>query len=88
MMTEDESGHKECIAMFERLSEYLDNELDEITCKEIEQHIQKCMPCFVCLQTLKRTIDLCKKAEDKPVPREFSLRLEEVLRNMPKTTAP
>jgi anti-sigma factor RsiW len=74
--------------MFGRLSEYLDNELDEITCKELEHHIKKCVPCFVCLQTLKRTVDLCKKTEDKPVPREFSQKLKEIIQKIPKTTSP
>jgi anti-sigma factor RsiW len=87
MIPEDDYDHKDCSAMFKRLSEYLDNELDEITCKELELHIQKCVPCFVCLQTLKRTIDLCKKAENKPVPRAFSLRLKEVIQHMPKITS-
>ncbi len=27
---------RDCLAMFAKLSEYLDNELDELTCKDIE----------------------------------------------------
>ena len=87
-MTNDEHDHKHCLEMFGRLSEYLDNELDEITCKELEQHIKKCVPCFVCLQTLKRTVDLCKKSGDKPIPSEFSQKLKAMIQKMPKTTSP
>ena len=54
--------------MFDKLSEYLDNELDEATCKKIEKHVKECVACFVCLQTLKRTVDLCKQTADRPVP--------------------
>jgi anti-sigma factor RsiW len=84
----DDSDHAHCLEMFRRLSEYLDNELDDVTCQEIEQHVQKCVPCFSCLQTLKRTVDLCKQATNKPVPKEFSEKLKEMIQNMPKITNP
>ena len=80
--------HQHCLEMFKRLSEYLDNELDELTCSEIERHVKECVPCFSCLQTLKRTVDLCKQTANKPVPREFSEKLKEMIQNMPKTTNP
>lgn len=87
-MTKDGHDHRHCLELFEKLSEYLDNELDEITCQEIEQHIKDCVPCFVCMQTLKRTVDLCKQAANKPVPAEVSQKLREIIENMPKTTSP
>ena len=80
--------HQHCLEMFKRLSEYLDNELDELTCNEIQRHVKECVPCFACLQTLKRTVDLCKQTANKPVPREFSEKLKEMIQNMPKTTNP
>ena len=82
----DGHDHEHCLEMFKRLSEYLDNELDEITCNEIEQHVKECVPCFSCLQTLKRTVDLCKQTANKPVPEAFSQKLKELIQNMPKTT--
>jgi len=87
-MTKDGHDHKHCLELFERLSEYLDNELDEMTCQEIEQHIKDCVPCFVCMQTLKRTVDLCKQTANKPVPEGVSQKLKELIENMPKTTTP
>ena len=84
-MNNDEHDHRHCHELFEKLSEYLDNELDEVTCRDIEKHIEECVPCFVCLQTLKRTIDLCKQTVNKSVPEDFSTRLKEVIQNMPKS---
>jgi len=84
-MNDDEHDHKHCLELFDRLSEYLDNELDEVACTEIEKHVKACVPCFVCLQTLKRTIDLCKQTENRPVPKAFSKKLKEVIQNMPKS---
>jgi len=83
-MSNDRHDHRHCLEMFEKLSEYLDNELDEATCKAIEKHVKECVPCFICLQTLKRTVDLCKQAGDRPIPRAFSKKLKEVIHNLPK----
>jgi RNA polymerase sigma-70 factor (ECF subfamily) len=85
-MNPDGHNHRHCLELFEKLSEYLDNELDEATCEEIENHVKKCVACFVCLQTLKRTVDLCKQAGDRPVPEGFSRKLREVIHNLPKTS--
>lgn len=74
--------------MFEKLSEYIDGELDHVTCSDIEQHADKCVACFSCLETLKRTVAICKNIEDKPVPKEFSQKLKEIIQNIPKTTSP
>ncbi len=87
-MTKDGHDHKHCLELFEKLSEYLDDELDEITCREIEQHVKDCVPCFVCMQTLKRTVDLCKQTANQPVPDQVSRKLREFIENMPKTTSP
>ena len=84
----ESNDHKHCLEMFKRLSEYLDNELDEVTCKDIENHVKQCVPCFSCLQTLKRTVDLCKQTANKPVPQAFSEKLKKLIQNMPKTTNP
>jgi anti-sigma factor RsiW len=83
-MSNDRHDHRHCLELFEKLSEYLDNELDEATCRDIEEHIKECIPCFICLQTLKRTIALCKQAGEKPIPEEFSRKLNQVFHNLPK----
>lgn len=67
------------MALFERLSEYIDKELDAPTCKQIEAHIKACKPCQVCLNTLKQTVKLCKNIERHQVPETLSLRLKDAL---------
>ena len=84
-MTKAEHDHRHCQQLFEKLSEYLDNELDEVTCRDIEKHVKECVPCFVCLQTLKRTIDLCKQTENRSVPKDFSKKLKKAIQTMPKS---
>ena len=78
-MARDEHDHQYCVAMFEKLSEYIDGELDSAACKEIESHIELCAACKICLATLKTTILLCGSITSKPVPPSFSQRLEALL---------
>jgi anti-sigma factor RsiW len=85
-MVSEHHDHKHCLELFDKLSEYLDHELDEITCRHIEKHVKECMPCCVCMETLKRTIALCRSAKDKPVPGDFSKRLYAMIMEMQKKT--
>jgi anti-sigma factor RsiW len=75
------------MAMFEKLSEYIDGELDELTHGQLESHIDGCVSCKYCLATLKKTIKLCKQLADDPVPEAFHLKLKEmILENMSKSS--
>ena len=87
-MTGDDHGHEHCREMFEKLSEYIDGELDHATCAEIEKHANDCVACFACMETLKRTVALCKNVGEQPIPLEFSKKLKEIIQNIPKTTSP
>jgi hypothetical protein len=75
---------KTCLAMFAKLSEYIDNELDDLTSKEIEDHARECIPCKVCLETLRQTIGLSRSLalDELPVPEPFSKRLKALIQKM------
>ena len=77
-MNESPHDHRECIELFARLSEYLDNELDLTSCRKIEQHLGQCRPCHVCLETLKRTVAICRALQAAPVPDSLSKRLKKI----------
>lgn len=81
-MPHEDHSHADCLAMFEKLSAYIDNELDPVTCKDIETHAESCTACQACLETLKQTVALCKEIPD-PHPREaFSRRLNQLIEEM------
>ena len=86
-MSSDDHDHKHCLEMFEKLSEYIDGELDHATCEEIQKHADNCVACFSCLETLKRTVAICKNIKEKPIPPELSQKLKEIILNMPKSTS-
>jgi anti-sigma factor RsiW len=73
--------HKQCMALFAKLSEYIDNELDTATARTISEHLDHCKPCQVCLATLKRTVLLCRSASgtDLSVPDGLARRLRSII---------
>lgn len=79
---------EECRRFFARLSEYLDGELDEATCRAIKRHAASCIPCEACLETLKRTVEICGNSEEETVPREFSRRLKKMVEELASGKSP
>ena len=49
-----------CKAMFAELSDYLDEQLDDSLCEELERHFNDCAPCRVFMASLEATIEQCK----------------------------
>jgi RNA polymerase sigma-70 factor (ECF subfamily) len=84
-MGNNDHDPNECIAMFEKLSEYIDGELDPVTCRQIEAHLEGCLPCRIYLLTLKKTVNLCKEMTPNPVPENLSQKLRDMVDNFPQT---
>ncbi len=74
-MTED------CKRNFEKISEYLDGELDPDACQQIEQHLKDCPECKGCFEALKKTVDLCRKSAHEEIPDDIRKRLRSRLRD-------
>ena len=72
--------HPDCLALFEKLSEFLDNELDEDKTREIEGHMRSCTKCHVCVETLRRTVDIFRGLHYEPPSNNFSRRLQAAVR--------
>jgi RNA polymerase sigma-70 factor (ECF subfamily) len=49
-----------CKAMFAELSNYLDEELDDSLCEELQKHLDGCKPCKAFLDSLEATIEQCR----------------------------
>ena len=56
----EKSRPARCKAMFEELSNYIDDQLDDSLCEELEQHLDGCAPCGVFLASLEATIQQCR----------------------------
>jgi anti-sigma factor RsiW len=71
-----------CLALFEKLSQYLDDELDRAACREIERHMHDCQACRNCLETLRRTTQICRQFDEREVPEAFSRHLRRALQSL------
>ena len=45
-MSNDDHDHKHCLENVDKLSEYIDGELDHATCVKIQKHAENCVACF------------------------------------------
>ncbi len=61
-----------CRELFERLSEYVDGELSQEICEEIQRHMEGCEPCVAFAKTLKTTAEMCRRLPSKPIPPEVA----------------
>ena len=81
-MTPDAShdhNHEQCLKLFAKLSEYLDNELDRQTWQIIDRHVRRCDNCRACMETLQQTISLFRHWEDQPVPASVSSHIRRLI---------
>ncbi len=56
---------RQCKEMFAELSNYLDDELDDSLCEELEKHMDGCEPCKAFLSSLEKSIQQCRTAPNE-----------------------
>ena len=61
-----ENDHSECKALLGFLSEYIDGELSDDLCHEIEAHTSECDDCRIVVDTLRKTISLYHASAAEP----------------------
>jgi hypothetical protein len=69
----------DCKRIFEMLSQYLDRDLPEATCEELDRHIRDCAPCVEFVASLKRSIQLCRQYETAEQPPAIPASLKQSL---------
>jgi len=70
----------DCREIFEGLSEYIDEELADKTCREIESHLKDCDNCRVVVNTLRKTVTLYREVPAPEIPGDVRTRLHAVIR--------
>lgn len=68
-----------CREIKDKLSAYLDGELETALCAEIEQHLRGCEDCRVLVDTLNKTITLYRNYGQETLPPGAHERLTKVL---------
>ena len=57
-----------CKEIFALLSDYLNLELPAGTCQEIETHLSGCPPCVEFVESLRKTVELCRRYRPRELP--------------------
>jgi anti-sigma factor RsiW len=70
----------DCREVLERLSEYLDNELEPGAAIQIAEHLASCSDCEDSKQRLLRSIEACRRFMSAERPRELPPVLKDELR--------
>lgn len=65
--TAPHARQRNCKQMFAELSDYLDEELDDSLCAELEKHMDGCEPCQAFLASLEKSIEQCRTAPNEPL---------------------
>ena len=76
-----------CKDLLEAISDYVDGELDESLCADIEEHLKNCEPCRVVVDTTRKTITIFKENLPYEIPQPVQDRLQRVLRERWKKRA-
>ncbi len=69
-----------CQELKAQLSDYIDDDLDEGVCKELERHLAKCQNCRIVVDTLRKTILLYRNHGAPRMPAAAQERLIHVLK--------
>jgi RNA polymerase sigma-70 factor (ECF subfamily) len=56
---------RDCGRVFALLSEYLDQELPPAKCEQLEEHLRGCPECIQFVESLKRSVQLCRHYGDR-----------------------
>lgn len=69
-------SHQNCRHLLGSLSDFVDGELAEEVCAEIDRHLEECENCRIVVDSLRKTIYLYKVTSGSPsVPEEVRQRL-------------
>ena len=69
-----------CLEVFARLSEYIDGELNDVDCREIEAHISDCPPCVDFLRSLRQSVQVSQSFQGADAPPPVPPAVEERLK--------
>jgi anti-sigma factor RsiW len=70
---------EKCSEVFSLLSEYLNLELPPDACQEVEAHIAGCPPCIEFAESLRKTVELCRRYRPTEMPQALEANAREEL---------
>jgi len=71
---------KKCNQNIQNICDYIDGELDQSLCEEIDKHLKECRNCRIMVDTLRQTVVLCREGKQERLPAEIENKLNDALR--------
>lgn len=68
-----------CRKYLENLCAYVDGEAQDSVCEEIERHLKDCPDCVIMVDTLRKTVKLCREGQEEPLPGDLKARMQAVI---------
>ena len=59
---------RRCKHMFAMLSDYLNAELPIVNCRDLDRHLTGCEPCIAYLESLRNTVEACRRYQVHKIP--------------------
>jgi RNA polymerase sigma-70 factor (ECF subfamily) len=69
----------DCRKVHELLGDYLDQDLRDALCAELEKHMDDCPDCRVHVDSVKKVIRLYREAKGDDLPVDIRIRLQDVI---------
>jgi anti-sigma factor RsiW len=69
-----------CQDLLRLFADYLDGDLPDAVCAELESHLRKCQTCDCVVESLKKTIAMYRKMPEVPLPATIDQQLKQFLR--------
>jgi hypothetical protein len=76
---ESHERSEKCREVFSLLSEYLNLELPPEACQAIETHLAGCPPCIEFAESLRQTVELCRRYRPTELPEPLGTKAREQL---------
>lgn len=70
---------RKCRDYISNLNDYIDGELEPELCDEIERHVGQCENCRIMVDTLTKTVKLCRDGQSEHLPDELQNKLRDKL---------
>jgi len=71
---------KHCSKYIQNIADYIDGEVDESLCADIEKHLKECNNCRLMVDTMKQTVVLCRDGKKEALPPELEAKLNNVIK--------
>ena len=72
---------RNCRDYIKDLNTYIDGEIDPELCAEIEKHLGQCQNCSIMVDTMRKTVILCREGKTEPLPSSLEAKLSRMLKD-------